>query len=157
MAKLGLFTSEIDAIFEACNETVYLAMVAIVTSFEGSVFIDEGINRNGTLCIGQDQDLKNFQPPTTEPKDLAWHFKYQPVDNNINAPKGGLSVISISNSALKFLNAKKIKITVDGVSAIFNYSAENSNSEHVCFLASDDVFNLIQKRGKTVNFIVEVI
>ena len=24
MAKLGLFTSEIDAIFEACNETVYL-------------------------------------------------------------------------------------------------------------------------------------
>lgn len=87
----------------------YLAMVATVTSFEGSVFIDEGINRNGTLCIGQDQDLKNFQPPTTEPKDLVWHFKYQHVDNNINAPKGGLSVISISNSALKFLNAKKNK------------------------------------------------
>ena len=26
MAKLGFFTSEIDAIFEACNETVYLAV-----------------------------------------------------------------------------------------------------------------------------------
>ena len=135
----------------------YLAVIATITSFEGSVFIDEGINRNGTLCIGQDQDLKNFQQPVTEPKSLAWHFKYQPVDNNSSNPKGGLSVISIFRTAKMFTKTTSIRITVDGVSAIFNYSPVNSDSNRVCFLATNDVFSLLQKRGKTIKFKVEVI
>ena len=138
-------------------EADYLDVVASTTEFEGSVYIDEGINRNGTLCIGQDQDLQNFQQPITEPKSLAWHFKYQPVDNNPANSKGGLSVISIFRTAKMFTKTTSIKITVGGVSAIFTYSPENSDHNRVCFLATNDVFNLLQKRGTTVKFKVEVI
>ena len=123
----------------------------------GSVYIDEGINRNGTLCIGQDQDLTNFQPANTDPKDLVWHFKYQPVNNDPSLSKGGLSVISIFRTAKQFANAISIKITVDGISAVFKYSAINSDSNRICFLANDDVFNLLKKKGQTIKFKVEII
>lgn len=50
MAKLGLFTSEIDAIFEACNETVYLATFCVAASTEHRI----------TGIITDVQNLKEF-------------------------------------------------------------------------------------------------
>lgn len=100
MAKLGLFTSEIDAIFEACNETVYLADL---TSLSGTEFVISGTNGDGTKIIGQDFTMSNYQNPATGVN----HIKYQ--------PEGNQSVVSISYDCLKFRNVKQIFVTVNGV------------------------------------------
>lgn len=143
MAKLGLFTSEIDAIFEACNETVYLADL---TSLSGTEFVISGTNRDGIKIIGQDFTMSNYQNPATGVN----HIKYQ--------PEGNQSVVSISYGCLKFRNVKQIFVTVNGVKKAFKLDQVYSNygRKRINFVAEGDVLGINKMLGKNFSFTISL-
>lgn len=155
MAKLGLFTSEIDAIFEACNETVYLD-VTLNTAHHCTgklevVKTKSTVNKNwgdvyGLIWHGQTVANIDVQPPVPVMEFQTYY----------NTSSGSWeTIIGVYDTQQTIQSNSVLKVTCNGITKEIPWTSLNldfGSTPHNNFNIPGDVFNLADLAGQTVDF-----
>ena len=120
--------------------------LANLTSLSGTEFVISGINGDGTKIIGQDFTMSNYQNPAVGVN----HIKYQPEQKE--------TIVSISYDCVKFRNAKKIMVTINGIakSLPLDQIYSNFNNKRINFKITGDIFSIGKLLGQSFDFTISL-
>ena len=152
MAKLGLFTSEIDAIFEACNETVYLDFFWDKITKDRSYvfeFIDEYRNVHDNTYRDWYGHWWSWDTSTiTKTTDGQYSLSETLINRLDFGWQQGNMTVRLS-PALIGCTPETIKVTINGITKTLTRAGKHWNDDY-SYVISGDVFNLKNLVGQKI-------